>query len=111
VKEKVRPVTEFEVEVDGSRVPILEAPLAGDKVVHDADDPQRREHLVRVEWAEHATHRRRGLAERPIHEPSPGLQAPRPRHDRLPRGRFRAEGGSGVRGCDLACDVAGSAFP
>jgi hypothetical protein len=30
---------------------ILDAPLADrDKVAHDADDPQRREHLVRVEW-------------------------------------------------------------
>ena len=59
VKEKARPVTEFEVELDGRRVPILEAPLAEpEKVVHDADDPERREHLVRVNW----------LATRPIEE-------------------------------------------
>ena len=51
VKEKARPVTEFEVEVDGQRLPILEAPLADpEKLRHDADDPELREHLVRVEW-------------------------------------------------------------
>jgi predicted transport protein len=51
VKEKVRPVTGFEVDVDGVRTPILNAPLADrDKVAHDADDPELREHLVRVEW-------------------------------------------------------------
>lgn len=53
VKEKVRPVTEFEVEVEveGGRMPILNAPLLDrEKVAHDADDPQLREHLVRVEW-------------------------------------------------------------
>jgi hypothetical protein len=51
VKEAARPVTEFEVEVDGQRVPILEAPLAEpEKMNHDADDPELREHLVRVEW-------------------------------------------------------------
>jgi uncharacterized protein with ParB-like and HNH nuclease domain/predicted transport protein len=51
VKERSRSVTEFEVEVDGQRVPIREAPLTDrDAVVHDADDPALREHLVRVEW-------------------------------------------------------------
>jgi predicted transport protein len=51
VKEKARPVTEFDVEVDGQRVSILAAPLKDpDAVRHDADDPERREHLVRVEW-------------------------------------------------------------
>ena len=53
VKEKARPVTEFEVEVDGERLPILDASLAEpDKVRHDADDPDLREHLVRIEWVE-----------------------------------------------------------
>lgn len=51
VEEKSRPVTEFEVEVDGKRVPILEAPLADfQAVAHDADNPELCEHLVRVEW-------------------------------------------------------------
>jgi hypothetical protein len=51
VKEPVLPVTEFEVEVDGQKVPILEASLVEpDKVAHDAHDPELREHLVRVEW-------------------------------------------------------------
>jgi hypothetical protein len=53
VKEKSRPVTEFEVEVDGQRMPILEVSLAEpEKVRHDANDPQLREHMVRVEWLE-----------------------------------------------------------
>jgi hypothetical protein len=44
-------VTEFNVEVDGQRRPILEAPLSDPEAVrHDADDPERCEHLVRVEW-------------------------------------------------------------
>jgi uncharacterized protein with ParB-like and HNH nuclease domain/predicted transport protein len=51
VKETVRPVTEFEVEVDGQKVPILEAPLAEpEKMTHDADNPELCEHLVRVDW-------------------------------------------------------------
>ena len=51
VKEEARPVTEFEVEVDGQRLPILKAPLTErEKVTHDADDPDLREHLVRIEW-------------------------------------------------------------
>ena len=51
VKEKLRPVTEFTVEVDGERRPILQAPLANPEAVRQhADDPERCEHLVRVEW-------------------------------------------------------------
>jgi predicted transport protein len=51
VQETVRPVNEFEVELHGQKVPILEAPLADpEKVEHDADNPELREHLVRVEW-------------------------------------------------------------
>jgi predicted transport protein len=51
VKGNPQPVTEFEVEVDGGLVPILEAPLVDpEKVRHDADDPELREQLVRVEW-------------------------------------------------------------
>ena len=59
VKESVRLVTEFEVEVDGQIVPILDAPLADpEKVTHDADNPELCEQLVRVEW----------LATRPLEE-------------------------------------------
>jgi uncharacterized protein with ParB-like and HNH nuclease domain/predicted transport protein len=51
VKEKVRPVTEFDVDVAGVKLPILEASLIDrDKVAHDADNPELREHVVRVEW-------------------------------------------------------------
>ena len=50
-EEKVRPVTEFRVEVDGFEMPILEAPLAEpEKLNHDADNPELCEYLVRVEW-------------------------------------------------------------
>jgi hypothetical protein len=51
VKEKSRPVTEFDVEIEGQWRPILEAPLSDPEALrHDADDPELREHLVRVEW-------------------------------------------------------------
>lgn len=66
VREKSRPVGEFQVEVDGQTVPILEAPLTdSEALVHDADDPALREHLVRVEW----------LRTRPVEEAvwQPGL--------------------------------------
>ena len=83
-------MTEFEVEVDGQKMPILEAPLAEpEKVTHDADDPELCEHLVRVEWLEDAAARGRDLADGALHEPDPGLQAARPRDDRVPRSCFR----------------------
>jgi len=51
VKEKAKPVSEFEVEVDGQKMPLLEAPLAEpEKIGHDADNPSLSEHLVRVAW-------------------------------------------------------------
>jgi uncharacterized protein with ParB-like and HNH nuclease domain/predicted transport protein len=51
VKEKSKPVTEFAVEVDGQRRPILSAPLAEpDLLARDSDSPRLREHLVRVDW-------------------------------------------------------------
>jgi hypothetical protein len=44
-------VTEFQVEVDGQEMPILEAPLAEpEKLNHDAHNPELSEYLVRVEW-------------------------------------------------------------
>jgi predicted transport protein len=59
VKEKARPVAEFEVKVNGQKQSILEAPLAEpEKVAHDADNPELCEALVRVEW----------LATRPLDE-------------------------------------------
>jgi uncharacterized protein with ParB-like and HNH nuclease domain/predicted transport protein len=51
VTEKARPVTDFRVDVEGQRTPILKAPLTDpEKVTHDADDPALCEHLVRVDW-------------------------------------------------------------
>ncbi len=51
VTEKACVVTEFEVQLGGQKVPILQAPLAElEKLGHDADNPQLCEYLVRVEW-------------------------------------------------------------
>ena len=53
VKEPVRLVTEFEVEVDGQTMPILDAPLTDpEKVTHDAKNEELCEQLVRIEWLE-----------------------------------------------------------
>jgi len=58
VTEPVRPVTEFQVEVDGERKSILEAPFSDAHLERDKDDPERCEYLVRVDW----------LATRPLEE-------------------------------------------
>jgi predicted transport protein len=58
VTESVRPVTEFWVDVDGERKPILEAPFSDATLMRDKDDLQRCEYLVRVDW----------LARRPLDE-------------------------------------------
>jgi uncharacterized protein with ParB-like and HNH nuclease domain/predicted transport protein len=51
VREPVESVTEFDVDVDGQKMSILDAPLADpEKVTHDADNPELCEQLVRVEW-------------------------------------------------------------
>jgi hypothetical protein len=44
------PVKDFEVEVDGVRMNILDAPLQATNMGWDADDPDLCEYLVRVEW-------------------------------------------------------------
>jgi hypothetical protein len=43
-------VKDFEVEIDGQRMPILEAPLEASNMGEDADDPELSEYLVRVRW-------------------------------------------------------------
>jgi hypothetical protein len=43
-------VTDFEVEVEGRRIKILEAPLQATNMGWHADDPTLCEYLVRVEW-------------------------------------------------------------
>ena len=50
VKETVVPVNDFRVSVDGVDSPILQAPLEAENMGEHADDPERSEHLVRVEW-------------------------------------------------------------
>ncbi|MGV9923383.1 hypothetical protein [Nocardia rhamnosiphila] len=44
------PVTEFEVQVDGRTIPILQAPLRAAEMDEDADDPALSEYLVRIRW-------------------------------------------------------------
>ncbi len=43
-------IRDFEVEVDGATMPILQAPLQATNMEEDADDPERAEYLVRVRW-------------------------------------------------------------
>lgn len=50
VKETVVPVREFNVMDDGVEKPILEASLKAPKMGEHADDPDKSEYLVRVEW-------------------------------------------------------------
>ena len=45
------PVKDFQVAVDGIQVPILQAPKKAEDMGEDADDPERSEYLVRVEWS------------------------------------------------------------
>jgi hypothetical protein len=50
VKDTSRPVREFMVPQDGAEIPILQAPLDAKGMGEYAADPERAEHLVRVEW-------------------------------------------------------------
>jgi hypothetical protein len=43
-------VSDFEVELNGATVPILEAPLQAANMGEDADDPEQSEYLARVRW-------------------------------------------------------------
>ena len=50
VEEEAVPVKEFTVSVDGATRPILEAPLKAPSMGENADDPEKSEYLVRVNW-------------------------------------------------------------
>lgn len=50
VTETAQRVRDFKVEVDGKVLPILEAPLVASKMDKGADNPEKSEYLVRVEW-------------------------------------------------------------
>ncbi len=50
VTEGAVPVREFEVVVNGGKMPILQAQLEAPSMAENADDPERSEYLVRVEW-------------------------------------------------------------
>ena len=43
-------VNDFDVELDGASVPILQAPLEATQMEEDADDPEQSEYLARVRW-------------------------------------------------------------
>lgn len=50
VTESAQRVSDFKVEVDGKTIPILEAPLVATQMGKNADDPDKSEYVVRVEW-------------------------------------------------------------
>jgi hypothetical protein len=51
VTEESQPVKEFTVEVDGQEMPIVDAPnLEAPRMGENADDPEKSEYLVRVDW-------------------------------------------------------------
>lgn len=50
VKETVVPIKDFVVTVDDTEMPILQAPTKAKNMSEGADDPERSEYLVRVEW-------------------------------------------------------------
>jgi hypothetical protein len=52
VTEPARRVAEFEVEVDGQKVPILSLPMRAPEMGSRADDAEKSEYLVRVDWIE-----------------------------------------------------------
>lgn len=50
VVEPVVPVREFLVTVDGKTTPLLDAPLQAPQMSDNADDPEKSEYVVRVQW-------------------------------------------------------------
>ena len=50
MEEEVVPAKEFMVTVEGSQMPILDAPMKAPNMSENADNPELSEHLVRVEW-------------------------------------------------------------
>ena len=52
VEEEAVPVKDFTVSIEGETRPILEAPLKAPSIGENADDPEKPEHLVRVDWIE-----------------------------------------------------------
>ncbi|HEX8276731.1 MAG TPA: hypothetical protein VF615_29095 [Longimicrobiaceae bacterium] len=52
VRDRAVPVRDFLVDVNGSAVPILEAPLKAANMGEYADDPEKSEYVVRVDWME-----------------------------------------------------------
>jgi hypothetical protein len=50
VTEPAVPVREFMVEVNGQKRPLLEAPLKAPQMANNADDPEKSEYVVRVDW-------------------------------------------------------------
>jgi hypothetical protein len=50
VREPAVPVRDFFVEVDGERVPILDAEVRAARMDENADDPEKREYIVGVDW-------------------------------------------------------------
>ena len=56
-------VNDFEVDLDGDSVPILQAPLEASQMDEDADDPEQSEYLARVRWVD-TRHREQAIWEK-----------------------------------------------
>lgn len=50
VREPVMRVRDFTVDVNGKTIPILDAPLRATKMGENADDPEKSEYVVRIDW-------------------------------------------------------------
>jgi TPR repeat protein len=50
VVDEIVPVADFNVEIDGKALPILNAPLVASNMGEFKDDPEKSEYLVRVNW-------------------------------------------------------------
>jgi hypothetical protein len=62
VLESARQITDFEVDTNGRRIPILQVPLRTKQIKNHSTDPNRAEYFVRVQW-ERAVSREEGYWE------------------------------------------------
>ena len=79
VKDEAVPVSQFMVQVGGSEVPLIDAPdLHAPMIGENADDPEKSEYAVRVEWIKTRAHGRSllgaGHASQPEHSFSAAQQ-------------------------------------
>ena len=56
VREEGRPITEVEVDVDGTSAALLDLPLAAPHAAEFKDDPERVERVAKIEWLTRTSH-------------------------------------------------------